>query len=94
MPLFRVPALPAILQDCHRALDAIVTAGHSLGGAVAVLCTLRLLRQLPSGCIPPVRCVCFGSPAVGNAALARLVTDSGWEALFHSVALPGAATCG
>ena len=64
-------------------------AGHSLGGAVAALSTLRLLRQLPSGHQPRVKCICFGSPAVGNAALAQLVARSGWEMLFHSVVLPG-----
>ena len=66
-----------------------MVAGHSLGGAVAALSTLRLLRQLPSQPVPRIKCICFGSPAVGNAALAQMVANSGWEPLFHSVVLPG-----
>lgn len=61
-----------------------------MGGAVAQLCTLRLLRALQSR--PPVeqlRCIVFGSPAIGNAALAAHVQREGWSAHFTSIALPG-----
>ncbi len=59
---------------------------------MAKLCGLRLLRQLPpaaaaAGC---VRCMAFGAPALGNAALARLVASRGWERHFYSLTLPGA----
>ena len=68
----------------------LLIAGHSLGGSVAVLCTLRLLRALtPSAGAPPISCICYGSPAVGNAALARHVDDAGWSQHFVSFALPG-----
>lgn len=68
----------------------LLIAGHSLGGSVAVLCTLRLLRALtPSAGAPPISCICYGTPAVGNAALARHVDDAGWSQHFVSFALPG-----
>ncbi|KAL4423258.1 hypothetical protein ABPG77_004527 [Micractinium sp. CCAP 211/92] len=60
-----------------------------MGGAVAQLCTLRLLRALQSR--PPVeqlRCIVFGAPAIGNAALAAHVQREGWSAHFTSIALP------
>ena len=66
-----------------------------MGGAVAQLCTLRLLhalrRRLPSPA--ELRCVAFGAPAIGNAALAAHVRVQGWEPHFLSIALPGKPTC-
>ena len=66
-------------------------AGHSLGGAVAQLCTLRLLHTLHPAPPPAtaLRCIVFGSPAIGNAALADHVHRLGWEAHFRSIVLPG-----
>ncbi len=66
----------------------LVLCGHSLGGAVAKLCTLRLLRELPDWPRPRVRCVAFATPAVGNAALAELVESAGWGSHFTSYYLP------
>lgn len=66
----------------------LVLCGHSLGGAVAKLCTLRLLRELPDWPRPRVRCVAFATPAVGNAALAELVESAGWASHFTSYYLP------
>ena len=65
---------------------------QSLGGAVASLCTLRVLQKaqeegLPT---PPVSCITFGTPAIGNAALASRVNQSGWKDRFHNVVIPGA----
>jgi len=59
---------------------------------VAKLCALRLLRQLPAraAAAGAVRCVAFGAPALGNAALARLVAARGWDRHFYSLTLPGA----
>ena len=67
-------------------------AGHSLGGAVAKLCALRLLRRLPPAAAAAgrVRCCAFGAPALGNAALAALVAAQRWDRLFYSLTLPGA----
>lgn len=72
-------------------LHIVCNAGHSLGGAVALLCTLRLLRSLkePS---PLVQCICFGTPAIGNAALAAMVHEHGWEDHILNFILPGQAT--
>ena len=64
--------------------------GHSLGGAVATLALLRLLEQLPPGARPAAKCVNFACPAIGNAALAELVRQRGWEACFSNFLVPGA----
>ncbi|GLC44700.1 hypothetical protein PLESTB_000973200 [Pleodorina starrii] len=66
----------------------LVLCGHSLGGAVAKLCTLRLLRELPDWPRPRVRCIAFATPAVGNAALAELVESAGWASRFSTYYLP------
>ena len=67
-------------------------AGHSLGAAVAVLCTLKLLKQLPVGSSPRLACVVFACPAIGNGALADLVTESGWQRFFRNHLVPGMLT--
>ena len=51
----------------------LVLCGHSLGGAVAKLTALRLLREVPEWPVPSLKCICFATPAVGNASLASLV---------------------
>ncbi|KAG2501961.1 hypothetical protein HYH03_000459 [Edaphochlamys debaryana] len=66
----------------------LVLCGHSLGGSVAKLCTLRLLRELPDWPRPRIRCVSFATPAVGNAALAELVENAGWASHFATYYLP------
>lgn len=65
----------------------LVLCGHSLGGAVALLCTLRLLQGLSSS-TRSVQCICFGTPAVGNAALAAVVAEYGWESHILNFVLP------
>jgi pimeloyl-ACP methyl ester carboxylesterase len=65
-----------------------VLCGHSLGGAVAKLCTLRLLREQPEWPPPRVRCITFATPAVGNSALAELVEAAGWATFFKTYVLP------
>ena len=67
---------------------ACCAAGHSLGGAVALLCTLRLLQSL-QGDTPSLHCICFGTPAIGNAALAALVAEYGWHNHILNFILPG-----
>lgn len=47
----------------------LYTTGHSLGGALATLCALRLRRTVGG---PTPVCYSFGSPRVGNAAFAQL----------------------
>ncbi|KAL4436737.1 hypothetical protein ABPG75_003876 [Micractinium tetrahymenae] len=79
----------ALFMHARRQGLRLVLCGHSMGGAVAQLCTLRLLRTLRSP--PPaeqLRCIAFGAPAIGNAALAGHVQQQGWGAHFMSIALP------
>lgn len=78
-------------QDPRILFTYLQTHRHSLGGAVAQLCTLRLLHALWSTAPPPaaLRCIVFGAPPIGNAALADHVQREGWEPHFLSVALPG-----
>lgn len=66
-------------------------AGHSLGGAVAQLCALRLLHDLPPYLVEQgrVKCISFAAPPVGNSALANTVSYKGWSGLFYNLALPG-----
>lgn len=75
---------PTVLSLCS-------SAGHSLGGSVAQLCTLRLLSQLPEEAKPSVRCITFACPAVGNPALSSFVQERGWDSCFQNLLIPGAA---
>jgi hypothetical protein len=63
--------------------------GHSLGGAVATLCTIRLLSTLPKHLHHTVACIGFATPPVGNARLAEAVEAAGWEDCITNYALPG-----
>lgn len=85
--------LPSMLQISERSFNWHVACGRGCaGGAVAKLCALRLLRELPEWPTPPaLRCYCFATPAVGNAALAELVASAGWASFFKTYYLPGAA---
>lgn len=95
--LGRAQGLPVEALWAHaRSLSLrVVLCGHSLGGAVAQLCALRLLHALRAAPPPPdaLRCIVLGAPAIGNAALGRHVEEAGWAARFVSVALPGKLSC-
>lgn len=76
----------------------LVICGHSLGGAVAILCTLRLLSSLHAtsadqltdkgaGLSQVLRCLSFGTPALGNRALRKHVASMGWTSVITSYAL-------
>ncbi len=54
---------------------------------MAMLCTIRLLRQLPDQDDLPVSCVTFACPTLGNAALAELT--SRWAPYLRNYLLPG-----
>ena len=54
---------------------------------MAVLCTIRLLRQLPDRNDLPVSCIAFACPTLGNAALAGLA--SRWAPYLRNYLLPG-----
>ncbi len=66
-----------------------MTRRHSLGGAVATLCTLRLLRQLPPRADAyPLRCIAFATPSIGNGALSDLVAARRWDVYLSNFLLP------
>ena len=89
----KASALP--FADWHSTVRTIADCsywpGHSLGGAVAILCTLRVLQQASDAGLskPRVRCITFGTPAIGNSALASRVAEKGWKDCFQNVILPG-----
>ncbi|KAA6420193.1 MAG: hypothetical protein FRX49_09856, partial [Trebouxia sp. A1-2] len=87
--LARARGIPveALYAHAKRQGRRLVLCGHSLGGAVALLCALRLLQGLPRG-DPSLYCICFGTPAIGNAALAALVAEYGWESHILNFILP------
>lgn len=60
------------LSNANRAAQIFIT-GHSLGGALALLCALEFSRQnlMPAGVFT------FGQPRVGNAAFAALYDAGG-----------------
>lgn len=65
-------------------------AGHSLGGAVALLCTLDLLHSLGEDAAKSkLACVGFATPAVGNASLAEHAKAKGWDRFVTNYLLPG-----
>ena len=69
-----------------------MSAGHSLGGAVALLCTLDLLHSLGDEANPKLACVGFATPAVGNAALAEHAKAKGWDKFITNYLVPGVCT--
>jgi alpha-beta hydrolase superfamily lysophospholipase len=73
----------------HVLLTCLCIAGHSLGGAIALLCTLDLLHSLGDEPNPNVTCVGFATPAVGNAALAEYVKNKGWQKYITNYLVPG-----
>ncbi|CAL9199034.1 uncharacterized protein LOC135595819 [Musa acuminata AAA Group] len=94
--LARAKGIPALelyklAQEKNRKL---VLCGHSLGGAVAVLSTLAILRVLASSPLAkehenvPVKCITFSQPPVGNAALKDYVHQKGWQHYFKTYCIP------
>lgn len=66
----------------------LVFTGHSMGGAVAKLCALKLLTQLPATLHHTVSAVGFATPPLGNAAVAAAVAERGWDARLKNIMLP------
>ncbi|CAO2140704.1 unnamed protein product [Urochloa humidicola] len=68
---------------------AVVFTGHSLGGAIAALAALHYLCISSStstwGPAPPVLCVTFGSPLLGNEALSKAILRERWGGNFCHV---------
>nr|CAB3489406.1 unnamed protein product [Digitaria exilis] len=65
---------------------AVVFTGHSLGGAIAALAALHYLcissSRSTSGPAPPVLCMTFGSPLLGNEALSKAILRERWGGNF------------
>lgn len=59
-----------------------------MGGAVATLCALRLLSQLPSELHYTVRAVGFATPPFANEACQELAAKQGWAARLTHYMLP------
>ncbi|KAK8956078.1 hypothetical protein KSP40_PGU000592 [Platanthera guangdongensis] len=94
--LARAKGIPAleIYRLAQKKNRKLVLCGHSLGGAVAALATLAILRVLGSSSISKehekihVKCITFSQPPVGNAALKDYVHQKGWQKYFKSYCIP------
>lgn len=88
-----IPALE-LYRLAQKKKRKLVLCGHSLGGAVAALATLAILRVLAASSPPKesekfqVKCITFSQPPVGNAALRDYVNRKGWQHYFKSYCIP------
>ncbi|XP_076930259.1 uncharacterized protein LOC143594982 [Bidens hawaiensis] len=87
-----IPALE-LYKLAQKKKRKLVLCGHSLGGAVAVLSTLAILRVIASASSKeqeriPVKCITFSQPPVGNAALRDYVNEKGWQQYFKTYCIP------
>ncbi|KAI9114365.1 hypothetical protein K1719_014593 [Acacia pycnantha] len=65
---------------------SIIITGHSLGGAIASLCTIWLLSYLQSiSSSMPVLCITYGSPLLGNESLSKAILKERWGGNFCHV---------
>ena len=71
---YPIAAFTKLLKDGKR----LLLTGHSLGGAIAQVLTLRLLHEQSLGAEHRRRlhCVTFGSPMIGNEKLATWAKDT------------------
>ncbi|KAL6634331.1 hypothetical protein ACP70R_027002 [Stipagrostis hirtigluma subsp. patula] len=93
--LARAKGIPALelYNLAQKKNRKLVLCGHSLGGAVAALATLAILRVLASAPSEEynklqVKCITFSQPPVGNAALRDYVHKRGWQEYFKSYCIP------
>ncbi|KAM1044278.1 hypothetical protein FF1_035392 [Malus domestica] len=95
--LARAKGIPALelYRLAQKKKRNLVLCGHSLGGAVAVLATLAILRVVASSSSSlkengnvKVKCITFSQPPVGNAALRDYVSREGWQHYFKSYCIP------
>ncbi|KAI3461816.1 hypothetical protein Pfo_018479 [Paulownia fortunei] len=86
-----IPALE-LYRLAQKKRRKLVLCGHSLGGAVAVLATLAILRVIAVTSKEtervPVKCITFSQPPVGNAALRDYVNGKGWQHYFKTYCIP------
>lgn len=65
---------------------SLVITGHSIGGAIASLCTLWLLSYINSiSSSLPVMCITFGSPLLGNKSFSQAISREKWGGNFCHV---------
>lgn len=92
--LARAKGIPALelYRLAQKKKRKLVLCGHSLGGAVAVLATLAILRVIASTVKEndkvQVKCITFSQPPVGNAALRDYVHRKGWQHYFKTYCIP------
>ncbi|CAA0842440.1 lipase class 3 family protein [Striga hermonthica] len=86
-----IPALE-LYRLAQKKRRKLVLCGHSLGGAVAVLATLAILRVIAVTSKEAervqVKCITFSQPPVGNAALRDYVKGKGWQNHFKTYCIP------
>jgi hypothetical protein len=88
-----IPALE-LYRLAQKNKRKLVLCGHSLGGAVAVLATLAILRVVAASTSSKehvkvqVKCITFSQPPVGNAALRDYVNRKGWQKYFKTYCIP------
>ncbi|QDZ22013.1 alpha/beta fold hydrolase [Chloropicon primus] len=91
--LFRAKAVPILwfYRIAKKRKLKLVFTGHSLGGAVAALATVRLLHWLERGGKAAqstnVSCIAFAAPAMGNLALQKYATRCHWDSLIYNYTL-------
>ncbi|XP_047310233.1 uncharacterized protein LOC124913845 isoform X2 [Impatiens glandulifera] len=88
-----IPALE-LYRLAQKKKQKLVLCGHSLGGAVAALATLAILRAIATSPSMKeqegiqVKCITFSQPPVGNAALRDYVNIKGWKRHFKTYCIP------
>ncbi|KAF7825870.1 lipase class 3 family protein [Senna tora] len=88
-----IPALE-LYRLAQKKKRKLVLCGHSLGGAVAALATLAILRVIAATSPSKenekisIKCITFSQPPVGNAALKDYVNRKGWQHYFKSYCIP------
>ncbi|CAL1412150.1 unnamed protein product [Linum trigynum] len=94
--LARAKGIPALelYKLAQKKNRKLVLCGHSLGGAVAALATLAILRVIAASSPSKehekvqVKCITFSQPPVGNAALRDYVHEKGWQHHFKTYCIP------
>eukprot|EP00808_Paulinella_micropora_P014961 g25664.t1 len=66
----------------------LLVTGHSLGGSLATIYTLRLFEHLGENAKRKVKCITFGHALVGNEQLVNYVKQHNYTDCFHHVVHP------
>lgn len=79
---------PSCTTSLNRNPIHVTISGHSLGGAVAALCMLKLLSHMEKAANVAM-CITFACPVLGNQEASLAVRRNGWSHLFQNFILPG-----